>query len=167
MAMHRQRVAILIDGENLEIHPERAYGRRVDYRQLIAAMSHRDIVRAIYYKPADRMTNGLMRFLEREGVEVRVTPKNSDTFLAVDAIALGERCDVIALVGGDVDYVPVMYHLRSRGVRTEVWCWEQTTSHALKEAADLYVRLGADFLLGSNPASTGAVSAETALAATQ
>ena len=148
-----QRIGVLVDGENLEIYAEQVYGDRIDYRRLLDAVNGREVVRALYYKPAKRLGLTFRRFIETLGIEVKTPPKNVDCWLSIDAVTLAERCDVIVLVGGDGDYAPLLWFLKSRGVRVEVWMWAQATAEELKTAADAYVPLTEDFLLGKTPRS--------------
>jgi uncharacterized LabA/DUF88 family protein len=142
-----QRIGVLVDGENLEIYAEQVYGERIDYRRLLDAVNGREVVRALYYKPARRIGLSFRRFIEALGVEVKTPPKNVDCWLSIDAVTLAEKCDVIVLVGGDGDYAPLLWFLKSRGVRVEVWMWAGATAEELRVAADAYVPLTMDFLL--------------------
>ena len=61
-------------------------------------------------------------------------------------MTLVEKIDVVVLVAGDKDYVPLLCYLQSRGVKTEVWCWDSCTSKELKELADEYIPLTQNIL---------------------
>jgi len=152
-----QRVAVMIDDDNLAIHAAKEYGRRIDYAKLISTINDRELVRAILYRPEKIAADypfppKLQTFLERRlGVEVKTPPKNVDCWLTVDAIALASKVDVIALVGGDGDYEPLVHHLKAQGCRVEVWSWEGCTSRRLREAADRFIPLTTDMLLQPAP----------------
>jgi hypothetical protein len=65
-----QRLAVLVDADNLEISAGDTFHRRVDYAALWRAINGREIVRAIYFKPRDCPVR-LRTFLEeRIGMEV-------------------------------------------------------------------------------------------------
>jgi uncharacterized LabA/DUF88 family protein len=148
-----QKVAVLIDDDNLSITAQQEFGRRVDYVKLLDAINDREIVRTILYRPATPSADrppfppGLQRFLERRlGMQIKTPPKNVDGWLIVDAIRMASKVDVIALVGGDGDYEPLADHLKALGCKVEVWSWPQCTSRRLQEAADHYIPLGEEFL---------------------
>ena len=131
-----QRIAVLVDADNLEIFARETFGRGVDYAALWKRLNGREVVRAIYFKPKECSLR-LRTFLERQlGMEVQLPPKNVDTYLTVAAVTLAEKVDTIALCGGDSDYVPLLWYLKSKGCKTEVWSFPGMTSVVLREAAD-------------------------------
>lgn len=152
-----QRIAVLIDDDNISITATNCFGRRVDYAKLLEVIDDREMVRAILYRPESSAAQyqfppKLQRFLERRlGVEVKTPPKNVDCWLTVDAIALAAKVDVIALVGGDGDYEPLLHYLKARGCKVEVWSWPVSTARRLREAADRFIPLNTEVLL---PAAT-------------
>jgi uncharacterized LabA/DUF88 family protein len=151
--MAAQRVAVLIDDDNLSITAMNNFGRRVDYAKLLEAINGREIVRAVLYRPEAAAAQypfppKLLHFLERRlGVEVKTPPKNVDCWLTVDAIALAGKVDVVALVGGDGDYEPLMHYLKAQGCKVEVWSWPVNTARRLREAADRFIPLTTEMLL--------------------
>jgi uncharacterized LabA/DUF88 family protein len=148
-----QRVAVLIDDDNLMIAAANEFGRRIDYTKLLDAINDRELVRAILYRPVpatpqSAFPHSLRHFLEqRLGVEIKTPPKNVDCWLTVDAISLAAKVDVIALVGGDGDYEPLVHFLKAQGCKVEVWSWPHATSRRLREAADRYMPLGTEVLM--------------------
>ncbi|MFO1159421.1 MAG: NYN domain-containing protein [Reyranellaceae bacterium] len=148
-----QRVAVLIDDDNVSITATNSFGRRVDYAKLLEAIDDREIVRAILYRPEASAAQypfppKLQHFLERRlGVEVKTPPKNVDCWLTVDAIALANKVDVVALVGGDGDYEPLLHYLKAQGCKVEVWSWPVCTARRLRDAADRFIPLNTDVLL--------------------
>ncbi len=155
-----QRVAVLVDDDNLRITAGNAFGRGIDYAKLLEAIDDREIVRAILYRPEAAAKQypfppKLQCFLERRlGVEVKTPPKNVDCWLTVDAIALAGKVDVIALVSGDGDYEPLLHYLKAQGCKVEVWSWEDCTARRLRDAADRYIPLNEAVLLA--PAAVAA-----------
>mgnify|MGYP000067028820 CR=1 FL=1 len=148
-----QKVAVLIDNDNLNISAMRTFGRRVDFVKLFNALNDREIVRALVYHPVPQNTQNsfptsLQHFLEtRLGFEFRNPPKNVDCWLTVDAISIASKVDVVVLVAGDGDYEPLAHYLRSQGCKVEVWSWAVAMSQRLRQAADRYVPLTVDLLL--------------------
>ena len=147
--MSAQRVAVLVDAENVEIEAEKEHGGRVDYAKLLGAVNGRDVVRALYFTSRERLSDGFKYAIQAKGFEIKTPPKNVDCWLTVDAITLAEKCDVIVLVGGDADYVPLLWFLKSRGCRTEVWMWSHAAAGQLIDAADEFIALTGDVLLPS------------------
>jgi uncharacterized LabA/DUF88 family protein len=142
-----QRLAVLIDADNIEIEARKTYNCRVNYDALFAALNGREVVRALYFKPRE-CSPGLQAFLERKlGIEVKLPPKNVDTWLTIEAVTLAEKVDTIALVGGDSDYDPLVWYLKSRGCKVEVWCWPGTIAESLRLAADEFRALDERVLL--------------------
>lgn len=142
-----QRLAVLVDADNIEIEARRVYNRAVNYDALFTAINGREVVRALYFKPRE-CSSRLRTFLENGlGVEVKLPPKNVDTWLTIDAVTLAEKVDTIALVGGDADYVPLVWYLKSRGCKVEVWSWPGATAETLKTAADEFRPLDTRVLL--------------------
>ena len=67
-----------------------------------------------------------------------------DVGIAVDAIKTADRVDVVVLVSGDGDYVPLVDYLQNHGNRVEVLAFGKSTSTKLREAADEFIDLGED-----------------------
>lgn len=141
------KVAMLIDAENVEYEASNFYGAKVDYRKLMKKAGSRELIRALYFTPQDKLTRVWERKLKSWGLEIKPTLKNSDCWLTISAVTLAEKCDVVVLVGGDKDYMPLLWYLQSRGVKTEVWCWESCTSNELKALADEYIPLTQNILI--------------------
>ena len=153
----KQRVCVLIDAENLEITTRRLHNASLDYRVMLDQINDREIIRAIYYSKSTKLnvtrknggnrTRGFIHFLQEGlGFEIKILPKDADTYLCMDAVSLAPKVDVAILVTGDKDYVPLLHYLKAQGVRTEVWSWESRTAKALQETADVFVALDAHFL---------------------
>ena len=63
----------------------------------------------------------------------------------MDAIETAPRLDVVVLISGDGDFVPLVEHLRrALGCKVEVMAFGKSTSSMLKEAADIFTDLDAD-----------------------
>jgi uncharacterized LabA/DUF88 family protein len=90
--------------------------------------------------------------LEKEGVELRMKDlqvyaggmkkADWDVGLAVDAIRMGHALDVIILVTGDGDFVPLVEYLKwGMGRQVEVAAFSRSASSKLKEIADVFTNL--------------------------
>jgi uncharacterized LabA/DUF88 family protein len=60
----------------------------------------------------------------------------------VDAIKLANNLDVIVIVSGDGDYIPLVKYLQfNQGVQVEVMAFEESCSQALIAEADQFTNL--------------------------
>ena len=64
--------------------------------------------------------------------------KSADIPLTIFATQIAEKVDTIIILSGDTDYVELVRHLKSRGVRVEVCSVEMTTAEILREEVDHY-----------------------------
>lgn len=145
-----QKVAVFIDAENIEMSGLKHHEGRTDYRKILDQIGDREIIRILYYKPIYKeISSEFETFWKRLGGEIRRPSKNADTFLVIDAVTMAEKIDVAIILGGDKDFLPLIWYLRSRGTRAEIWSWPETTSDEVKAAADIYVPLTSDYVIGS------------------
>jgi uncharacterized LabA/DUF88 family protein len=75
--------------------------------------------------------------------------------LALDALAMAERLDVIAIVSGDGDFVDLVNLLKARGVRVEVYSFPYSTAEELRSAATEFYQMGPEVVM--NPQSRPAL----------
>lgn len=144
-----QKVAIFVDAENIEMSSLRHHEGRTDYKKILDHVGDREIVRILYYKPIYKdISPEFEAFWASLGGEIKRPNKNADTFLVIDAVTMAEKIDVAIILGGDKDFLPLMWYLRSRGCRVEIWSWPETTSPEMKEAADYYHPLTEEFVIG-------------------
>ena len=153
-----QRVAILMDAANIYITGMSLYGTTVDFEAILEKLNHRPIIRAIFYMvnlpEVDK--SALIRKLTFLNFEVKSKALKCypdgkrkadwDVGIAIDAVSLAEKVDVITLITGDGDYEPLVHYLKSRGVRAEVMGFPQMTSGDLKRAADRFIPITEDML---------------------
>lgn len=143
-----QKVGIFIDAENIELSGLKHHESRTDYRKIIDKVGDREVVRILYYKPEYKeISPEFQTFWSSLGGEIKRPTKNADSFMVIDAVTLAEKLDVVILLAGDKDFLPLVWYLRSRGCRVEIWSWPETTSQELKTAADFYFPLTADFVV--------------------
>ena len=151
-----QRVGIFIDIQNLYHSSKHLYGARVNYRELIKELvAGRQLIRAIGYVVKSETALGETSFFEaltKSDVELRikdlqifpggVKKADWDVGMAVDAIRMADFLDVVILVTGDGDYVPLVEYLKwGLGRQVEVAAFGRSTSSKLKEAADIFINL--------------------------
>lgn len=163
-----QRVALLVDTGNLYHSARAQHQGRVDYQKLMEVVGGgRPIIRAIAYvlKAEDVDVSPFVEALSAVGFETRVKhlkrrpdggPRgNWDVGIALDGIALADRVDVVALCSGNGDFVELLDALHGRGVRTEVYAFDDAASADLRHRAHGYRALGEDVLLAAPRASKG------------
>lgn len=151
-----QRVGIFIDIQNLYHSAKNLYGARVNYHELIKALlAGRNLIRATGYVVKSETATGEASFfeaLEKEGIELRMKDlqiyaggmkkADWDVGMAVDAIRMGSALDVVILVTGDGDFIPLVEYLKwGMGKQVEVAAFSRSASSKLKEIADIFTNL--------------------------
>jgi len=144
-----QSVAILIDGNNIErsIHsitkrPE----TMLNFDTLIPKLlDNRGLNRLIYFREGKNISSKLSERLHQY-YHGSVVPchKSADIPLSIKATQLASKVDTIIILSGDSDYVELVRHLKSEGVRIEIAAVEETTSALLKEESDYFHSIGPD-----------------------
>ena len=136
-----QSVAILCDGNNIErsIHEESGTtSAMINFDTLIPKLlSSRGLNRLIYFREGKSISS---KFAERlhENYYGSVVPchKSADIPLSIKATQLASKVDTIIIMSGDSDYVELVRHLMSEGVRIEIAAVKKTTAKILVEEAD-------------------------------
>ena len=153
-----QRVAILIDVQNLYHSAKNLYNGRVNFNKVLeAALAGRKLVRALAYviKTETGEEAAFFEALTKMGIETKVKDLQIfpggmkkgdwDVGMAVDAIRLSEfTIDAIVLGTGDGDFVPLVEYLIGRGRQVEIIAFGRSTSAKLREAADDFIDMSAD-----------------------
>ncbi|MCB0379114.1 MAG: NYN domain-containing protein [Bdellovibrionales bacterium] len=143
-----QTVGIFIDAENIELSGLKHHEGRTDYRKILEKVGDREITRILYYKPEYKeISEEFRRFWHSLGGEIKRPQKNADSFMVIDAVTMADKLDVVIILGGDKDFLPLIWYLKSRGCRVEIWSWPEATSPELKGAADFYFPLTTDFMV--------------------
>lgn len=158
-----QRVAVFIDVQNLYHSAKNLHQARVSFGEVLKdGVGGRKLIRAFGYVVRTK-TGEEKPFFEallKLGIETRVKDLQEyygglkkadwDVGIAVDAIKTSAAVDVIVLVSGDGDFVPLVEYLKNHGKRVEVMAFGKSTSSKLKEAADELIDLdeaGGKYLL--------------------
>jgi uncharacterized LabA/DUF88 family protein len=156
MKKHKeQRVGVLIDVSNMYHSSKNLFRKRVNYKEVLkSAVAGRKLIRAIAYAVKTESDEELSFFeaLDQLGFEVRMkdlqifaggTKKADwDVGITVDAIKLAPKLDVIILVTGDGDYLPLVKYLHNTsGCIVEVMAFRQTASSKLIEESDDFINL--------------------------
>ena len=158
--MAGQRIAILIDVQNMFYSAKHQYNRKLDFAKLLSyIVNGRTMIRSIAYviQAGDVDQTSFINFLKLNNFEVRtkelkIRPDGStkgdwDMGIAIDSMTLSQRVDVISLVTGDGDFTELVYTLKANGTRVEVYGFPLNTSEELKRAATEFTPLNSDVLL--------------------
>lgn len=138
-----QSVAILIDGNNIErsIHDETGNpNTMINFDTLIPVLvANRSLNRLIYFREGSRISTKLSERLHANyHGSVRPCHKSADIPLSIKATQLSSKVDTIIIMSGDSDYIELVKHLKSEGVRVEIAAIRATTSGLLIEEADYF-----------------------------
>ncbi len=161
-----QRVGIFIDIQNLYHSAKNLYHGRVNYKELVKNLVYgRKLIRTMAYvvkseglleeevsAEKEGREAAFFEALENAGIELRVKDiqiypggmkkADWDVGLAVDAIRMATMLDVIVLVTGDGDFVPLVEYLKwGMGRQVEVAAFSKSTSSKLKEAAEHFISI--------------------------
>ncbi|GBD40751.1 hypothetical protein HRbin39_00120 [bacterium HR39] len=151
--MNRQRVAVLVDGNNFYHALMERVGRKVDMRRFVERLTGLppEEVEMRYYSalPSRRsrgaeLHRGFLKALAAQGWRIFLgevvgnREKMTDVALGVDLALLAalDRYDEAHLVSGDMDLVPAVRAARGFGKRVVAWAFQGTLSTALARAVD-------------------------------
>lgn len=138
-----QTVAILVDGNNIEISLHNLLGNddiMLNFDTLIPKLlDGRGLNRLIYFREGNSISSKLAERLHKYYYG-SVVPcyKGADIPLSIKATQLAHKVDTIIILSGDADYVELVRHLKSEGVRVEIAAVEETTAQILVEEADYF-----------------------------
>lgn len=140
------------------------YGKKVNFKEiLIKAVAGRKLIRATAYaiRTENKEEAPFIEALSQQGFEVKMKDlqifaggnkkADWDVGIAIDAIKLADKLDVIVLVSGDGDYIPLVSYLQNnKGCLVEIMAFRKTCSSRLIEEADDFIDLSGSrkFLLG-------------------
>ena len=150
-----QRVAVLIDVQNLYHSAKNLYGARVNFREILkSAVSQRSLIRAFAYVVRTKTgeEKAFFEALLKLGMETRVRDLQEffgglkkadwDVGITVDAIRIAPSVDAIVLASGDGDFLQLIEYLKNQGKRVEVVAFGRSASSKVKEEADEFIDLG-------------------------
>lgn len=144
-----QSVAILVDGNNIEISLHEIVGNKevmLNFDTLIPKLlENRGLNRLIYFREGKSISSKLAERLH-SNYHGSVVPchKNADIPLTIKATQIAPKVDTIIILSGDADYVDLVKHLKSEGVRVEIASVEKTTAAMLVKEADYFVPITED-----------------------
>jgi len=138
-----QSVAILIDGNNIE----RSIQEQTDVPHTMLnfdtiiprLLDNRGLNRLVYFREGRNISSRLSeRLYENYHGSVRPCHKSADIPLTIKAMQLASKVDTIIIMSGDSDYVELVRHLKTEGVRVEIAAIPANTSAILREEADYF-----------------------------
>jgi uncharacterized protein (TIGR00288 family) len=150
-----QRVGVLVDVSNMYHSAKNLYNKKVNFREVLKeSVAGRKLIRAVAYaiRTESEEETPFFEALSQQGFEVKMKDlqifaggakkADWDVGISMDAIKLGDKLDVIIIVSGDGDYIPLVSYLQNtKGCIVEIAGFRQTTSSALIEVADDFLNL--------------------------
>lgn len=141
--------------QNLYHSAKHLHGARINFAELVKlASAERQVVRALVYvvkSGEGEEEKAFFDALEKSGLELKMKDlqvfaggakkADWDVAMAVDAISMAKQLDVVVLVTGDGDFVPLVEYLQHNGIIVEAVSFGRSTSLRLKEAVNNFTDL--------------------------
>ena len=155
-----QSVAILCDGNNIErsIHEQsKSTNTMINFDTIIPKLLNgRGLNRLIYFREGQNISSKLAERLHQQYYgSVVPCHKSADIPLSIKATQLASKVDTIIIMSGDSDYVELVTHLKSEGVRVEIAAVPETTAKILIEEADYFHPITKEDWFAYNPPKAG------------
>jgi uncharacterized LabA/DUF88 family protein len=158
--MHKhkdQRVGVFVDVQNMYYSAKNLYNSYVNFGKVLeVAVAGRKLIRAAAYVVEAGLPEEPSFFKALQDQGFRTESKELQIFagghkkadwdvgISVDAIKMSKQLDVVILVTGDGDFVPLVEYLQYHGVLVEVIAFEKTSSSKLIEKVDDFIDLSSD-----------------------
>lgn len=151
-----QRVGIFVDVQNLYHSAKNLYRGRVNYPELMRNLvAGRRLIRAMAYVVKSDTAVGEASFFDalvKSGLELRskelqiyadgTKKADWDIGMAVDAIRMSSFLDVVVLVTGDGDFIPLVEYLKwGSGRVVEVAAFKRSASAKIQEVTDRFINI--------------------------
>lgn len=149
-----QRIGVFVDAQNMYHSAKNLFNSRVNFKEVLKeATANRKLITAIAYviTSPTKEESPFFEALEKSGFKIKtkdlqIFPGGAkkadwDVGIAMDAIKLSTRLDVVILVSGDGDYVPMVEYLQNHGLQVEIIAFGESCSKNLKEIADDFIDL--------------------------
>ena len=135
-----QTVAILVDGNNIDIGVHSVFGATfmLNYLTIVErVLKGRSLSSLGYFREGKKISESFRKMLRLNffGV-VKPCGKSADISIAIEAVLLAQKVNTIIIFSGDVDFCPLVQYLKSVGVRVEIVYVAGSESKVLLEAAD-------------------------------
>ena len=155
-----QRVGVFVDVQNMFYSAKHIKNAKLDFSKLMEkAVRGRQLIRAICYivDNPDIDQSGFTDMLRQNGYEIKTKPLRTrsdgtskadwDMGIAIDAVNVADKLDIIVLVSGDGDFIDLVHHLKGRGVHVEAISFINSTNDDLIKAVDYHIPIEKDLLL--------------------
>lgn len=162
-----QRVAVIIDTQNLYHSAKNLYKSKVNFSEVVkAAVQNRKLIRAISYvvNTESGDESAFFEALGKVGIEIKTKDlqifyggakkADWDVGMAVDAIKMAHKVDAIVFATGDGDFIPAVEYIKSQGCQVEAITFGRSASSGLRAVVDDFIDLDEDpkkFLIGYRP----------------
>lgn len=162
-----QRVAIIIDTQNLYHSGKNLYKAKVNFGAVVkAALGGRKLIRAISYvvNTESGEEQPFFEALEKVGIEIKTKDlqifyggakkADWDVGMAIDAIKMAHKVDAIVLATGDGDFIPCVEYVKSLGCQVEAITFGRSASGKLREVVDDFIDMDenpSSYLIGYKP----------------
>jgi len=172
-----QRVAVIIDTQNLYHSAKNLYKSKVNFGAVVeAAVQGRKLIRATSYvvNTESGEESAFFEALEKVGIEIKTKDlqifyggakkADWDVGMAVDAIKAAHKVDAVVLATGDGDFIPCVEYVKSLGCQVEAITFGRSSSSSLRAVVDDFIDLDDDpkkFLIGYRPSRKGAARKRT------
>jgi len=162
-----QRVAVIIDTQNLYHSAKNLYKSKVNFGAVVeAAVQGRKLIRAVSYvvNTESGEESAFFEAMEKLGIEIKTKDlqifyggakkADWDVGMAVDAIKVAHKVDAVVLATGDGDFIPCVEYVKSLGCQVEAITFGRSSSSGLRAVLDDFIDLDDDpkkFLIGYRP----------------
>lgn len=159
-----QRVAVIIDTQNLYHSAKNLYKSKVNFGAVVdAAVQGRKLIRAVSYvvNTESGEESAFFEAMEKLGIEIKTKDlqiffggakkADWDVGMAVDAIKIAHKVDAIILATGDGDFIPCVEYIKNLGCQVEAITFGRSSSSGLRSVVDDFIDLDVDpkkFLIG-------------------
>jgi len=166
-----QRVAVIIDTQNLYHSAKNLYKSKVNFGAVVdAAVQGRKLIRAVSYvvNTESGEESAFFEAMEKLGIEIKTKDlqifyggakkADWDVGMAVDAIKAAHKVDAVVLATGDGDFIPCVEYVKSLGCQVEAITFGRSSSAGLRAVVDDFIDLDDDpkkFLIGYRPSLKG------------
>lgn len=152
-----QRIAVLIDVQNLYHSAKNLYKARVNFKAVLKlAVAQRNLIRAFAYviKTKTGEEKAFFEALIKLGIETRVKDLQEfhggmkkgdwDVGITIDAVKIAPAVDTIVIASGDGDFIQLVEYLKNQGKRVEIIAFGRSSSSKLREVVDDFLDLEQD-----------------------
>lgn len=157
LSTHNRRVGVFIDVQNMYYSARNIFNRKVNFASIVEeCVGDAQLIRAIAYTISTKSGDEEPFFeaLRKSGIEVMSKELleyeggnkkgDWDVGITIDIVRMLDMLDVVILVSGDGDYIPLAKYIKGRGRIFHVASFRESTSTALIEEADIYTNFSAD-----------------------